>query len=374
MMEQPGNTLLALLRSALWSRPVEGLTETPDWNKVLTLAKEQTVLGLVSDAIGRMPENLRPSADAMHRLRFHVMRTCQAHAMLNRKLARTVDLLRSHDIHPVLFKGQGLALEYPDPMLRQCGDIDLYVGPDDYLKACRTVLEAYGSDGHESESAKHMHIDSDGVTIELHRIAENLPGPFADRRYQKWTRMNLEHREQRHVDIGGTSVDLPPVDFNVVYVMNHAWHHFMNGGVGLRQFCDWTMFVHNHHKEMDIKQIESDLKSFGLWKAWHLFSSIAVRHLGLPAEECPFYDGRYEAKADRVLEVIWMEGNFGKYAERRKVLRPQGYASGKLHSFRQTTLRYRGLMDICPEYVFKSWNHFFFNGIRYFFTGISRNG
>lgn len=370
-MNRDRYTLLLLLQSALWGHCPNAVTSDTDWTKVLTLARQQTVLGLVADAVGKLPAELKPDRDSLMRLQHHVMRSCQAHALLDRKLGETVTLLRAHDIYPVLFKGQGLATNYPDPKLRQCGDIDLYVGEANYRKACDIMISAFGSDEHDSESVKHMHLNNGGVTIELHRIAERQPGYFENKRYQAWTVKHLEHSERRKVQIGGEMIDLPPVNFDVVYIMNHAWHHFVNGGIGLRQVCDWTLYVHRFHKEIDVDMLKKDLKSLNLWKVWHIFASIAVEHLGLPSEECPFYDGSNSKVSAKVLDIILDEGNFGRYSEtKRSSRRPNGYFSSKLHLFKMTTSRYLRNFTVHPTYMVRSWARFMNRGISAFFKGL----
>lgn len=54
--------------------------------------------------------------------------------------------------------------------------------------------------------------------------------------------------------------------------------------------------------------------------------------LGLPADEMPFYDPKYKKAAEKVLELIMLEGNFGKenmkgYKRRRDMLRVSGILS-----------------------------------------------
>ena len=363
-MDRNGKHLLALLRSSLWGIPadVEGI----DWPKVLLLARQQTVLNLISDAVSHLPDELRPGEDTLKKLQQYLMRNCQAHALLNRKVAETVSLMRSNDISPVLFKGQGLALNYPDPLLRQCGDIDLYVGKENYRKACEVAVKAYGAGEDNSESIKHMHLDNGGVSVEIHRIAESVPGLVRDRRFQEWTEHHLGHSQRRKVLIGGISVDLPPVNFDAIYIMNHTWHHFVNGGIGIRQVCDWTLYLHRFHSSIDVHELETDLDRLGLRKVWQLFSHIAVNHLGLPENECPLYDGKHARKAERVLDIIMDEGNFGRYSSHKSKPRPKGYSEGKFHSFKVNTLRVLRVMGVHPSYILMSWCHYVILGVYHF--------
>lgn len=368
-MADTENILLKLVRSALWGTPVESLPMDIDWGKVFRLARQQTLVGLLADAVQKLPPESRPDAQLLSQLRAYVMKNLQAHLLITRKFSDTVNLLRSEGIDPVLFKGHGLALNYPDPMSRQCGDIDLYVGKRDYEKAVTVCVRTFGEGEHDSESLKHYHFDNQGVSVELHRIAEHIPGLRKNRRYQQWTVENLESSQVRSVEVEGVPVHLPPYGFDAVYVMNHAWHHFVVGGIGLRQFCDWTMYLHRFHDKLEPARLEADLKSFGLLKVWHMFAWVAVNRLGLPAEECPLYEGKYARDAQRMLDFVWMDGNFGRFTP-GKGIRPDGYAAGKLHSMIVQTKRYFRIAPVYPGHIMNSWFRYFGNGIYHYFKGL----
>lgn len=369
MMNDIHNNMLALLRSALWGTKVS-FAGSVDWAGVARLASRQTVIGLVADAVCSLPADQQPSAELMHKLRSMRVANIGAHSMLNTRLAEVLELMRKNDISPILLKGQGLASEYPDPTARQCGDIDLYIGRQNYSKACEVAIAAYGKHEHDSESIKHYHFSCGGVQIELHRIAEAMPGHFVDRRFQDWTYRNLHVIGPDTVEIDGVCVPVPPVSFNPLYVLNHAWHHFMNGGIGMRQLCDWMMYLHRHHHQIDAAALKRDLRSMRLLKVWQLFAYIAVNHLGLPAEECPLYDGQSGKKAERVLEMILDEGNFGRYSSRKKTPRPKGYAAGKLHSFRNSTSRYSRLFSIMPLRALECYVSYVGKGVWHYFKGL----
>lgn len=368
-MTQNRQIFLSLVRSSLWGTPAEIPADT-DWNEMMILAVRQTLAVLLSEAVQKLPDDRKPSSDIISQLFGLRVRNIKAHALINRKLVETVTLLNTNGIRTVLLKGQGLARNYQDPLLRQCGDIDLYVGDADYRRAHDVAVEAFGSHPDDSESVKHYHLNNGGVTVELHRIAESLPGRNIDRRFQRWSLAHLLGDGLRKVEIEGAEVYLPPYGFDPVYVMNHAWHHFMNGGIGLRQVCDWTMYLHRYHKHVDVEELERTLHSFRLVKAWHLFAGIAVRHLGLPAEECPLYSGKYPELSDRMLDMILNEGNFGKDSDWHKSHRPEGYSKGKLHSLKWRTKRFIDNLKIDAGASARYYVAFLATGISSYFKGL----
>ena len=51
MMASDAHSLLSLVRSALWSVPAVDLPDDVNWERVISLASRQTLLGLVADAV-----------------------------------------------------------------------------------------------------------------------------------------------------------------------------------------------------------------------------------------------------------------------------------------------------------------------------------
>ena len=128
----------ALLRSALWDTPVVIEGEV-DWDAVMQLAKHHTTNVLLSGVASQIKGNNRPSdsmlGEMQSAMRFNLMNQLQ----LRRILASAVKLLQGHDIDPVLLKGFSLSMLYPNPDLRQFGDIDLYVGLNHFHEACKLL-------------------------------------------------------------------------------------------------------------------------------------------------------------------------------------------------------------------------------------------
>ena len=365
-MEIDFQQFLALLRSGLWNAPADvtlfcGIT---DWEAVLGHAKRQTVLGVVAEGINTLPENLQPSKQIMNKVREKLFSVVQMHTLLNRALEEIVATLQEQGFSPVLLKGQGVAMNYLDPTLRQCGDIDLYIGTEDYERARTFVCQHYGNDEQGSESHKHYHFNHGWVVIELHRIAERLPMPWQNSRFQKWTERHLHGTDLRNVRFGDTEVKLPPVDFDVIYIFNHAWHHFSaGGGIGLRQLCDWVRYLHTYHHAINLVELERNLKAFGLWHAWSIFGCVAVDILGLPSEEFPFYRPQYFFDACQILDMISQEGNFGVYNSDRGN-RPKRYFAGKLHSFLWMNRRFIRLFPMDPLQMSAVWMNYLYIGFR----------
>lgn len=368
-MKNTYETLLALIKCALWGEAYDGPPRIDNWENILQAAAEQTVLGLVGDAITYLPTEILPAPSIRTKLQAKIIRIYQSHAALDRTLVETVRLFESHGINTILLKGQGVALNYPKPMCRQCGDIDLYIGEENFEKALKLLDPQIDSNIYKHAHIRHFEIKKEGVSIEIHRVADSLPDKRNNEAFQQWTKFHLEGENPRKEEIYEASIKLPPTEFDAIYIMHHAWHHFIIGGVGLRQLCDWTMYMHKHHKSLDSSRLHKCLETFGLLQAWQIFASMAINYLGLPREECPLYDGSNDHNAAKAIETILDEGNFGYYSNLRKAPLGTGYLNKKIHTLRFVSLRMLKIATICPSYMMKYWISYTINGINKILTG-----
>lgn len=354
--------LMSILRTALWQTPADDACFGPEpicWDELCDLSLKHTVRLLVFQGACSLAEPLRPPIEWLQTSLAYSVRNMRAHRQLNNCLIEAVYRLNEAGITPVLLKGQAYAQHYPRPEWRQCGDIDLYVGEADYSRAI-AVARACGwqlrPDEKNQPGDKHYGCYLDGVRIELHRVAAILDRPTLNSCFRRWSREQLS-LSARTMRVGETDISLPPPLFDVVFVFQHLYHHFLNGGVGLRQLCDWVVLLHAHSSIIDYGKLEILLERFGLLRGWKMFGCIAVERLGLPVQEFPFYTTRYRARSEKILAIIVCEGNFGRYAP-EQTPRPNGYWRGKLHSYMRHWKRFSSLFSIAPRDVMWSYCQF----------------
>ena len=334
MSEADELCFFALLRAGLWDREADAslFGHSVDWKLVMEHGRKQTVLGVLADGIGKLPQDLLPPLAVRRRLQQELLMIRQGHIRLNHVLNEVWGKLVDAGVRSVLLKGQGMAQNYIYPEQRQCGDIDLYVGEEQYDAACR-VMELYGSvDGLESESFLHRHFHRNGITVEIHRIAAYMSEPSSNKYFQELTCKYLKDGECGFGKLRGSGILLPPANFDAIFVFYHFVRHFVDGGIGLRQICDWMLCLHVRKDEIDRERLMEEVRLLGLERFWRLFGCIAVDYLGLPKDEFPGYVSLDKKMVKRAVGLIFEAGNFGHYfydASRR----PKGYYSGKLFTF-----------------------------------------
>ena len=361
-----------ILKSALWGlddRLDASSLSRDDVMAALRIAKAQTVLGMVANEVMQTSSLscLLNEADKAGLKRF-VMSNLTTGQMLNNALINIVLELRKYGIEPVLLKGQGVAKYYSMPELRQCGDIDVYVGQDNFAKACEVIGEMSSPEDHQGDipSLKHFHTRIGHAFIEIHRYTDVYWPKRYDRVYQKISDAGM-HSDLVPLDFAGVPVMSPSVDFNVFFIFNHFWHHFIADGVGLRQLCDWVRLMHANHGKINLGYLSDVLGKMRLMKEWQVFGYIAVNTLGLPADEMPFYEPKYKKTAEKVLELIMLEGNFGM-ENRKDYKRPKGYVAGKWYSFKRRFGRNLRVLSIFPMESLRHITKVFICGIGVMFS------
>lgn len=338
----------ALVQSGLWDKDIntDVFGQETDWQQLYQTAKVQALLGIVFDGMQKLPQELRPKRELYLRWCNSLLMIEKNNHILNQELANVYALYRANRIEPVLMKGQGVAQNYRNPLHRQCGDIDLYIGPKNYEKANK--LLRHESTGEHEENHKHTCIRWHGVDIENHRVLSRLSCPSSDRSFQQEIARWHDTAACRKLKIGDCQATLPPLSFDVAYVLLHSALHFLNEGIGLRQVCDWANILHAQKEEIDLKDTAKLLEEWGLSKAARIFGVVAVNYLGLPIQELPIsYTEKDLQTGEWLLNDIWQGGNFGKYDQMRKN-RPKGYWKGKWYTFSRATKRCREFGALAP--------------------------
>ncbi|MCB9017445.1 MAG: nucleotidyltransferase family protein [Paludibacteraceae bacterium] len=333
-MDVSQSQFLELNRAALWRKvaDVSLFERGADWKRIFQIAGEQAALGVTYSGMMTLPENLRP--DRMVLLRWYglVVKIENVYHKHLDVLAHIYGIYAELDLCPVLLKGLGVAALYPEPERRQCGDIDLYAPEEDAYERMKSLLaqrNLLGDD--DEESFKHYHFRMEGVVIEIHRKIAKMLSPFYERRFRQLTAEAMAQRQT--VRIGEVEVALSPSWFDAIFLLIHMSIHLAEQGIGVRQISDWSLFLSAHTQNMDRDMIIRNLKRLGLTYDWKLFSAFAVKYLGLDRSAAVIYDGRFEGKAGRLAEMIFVSGNFGKATDAWSH-RPPSFLARKIYALR----------------------------------------
>ena len=304
---------LALVRAGLWETEAR-LSKFSDINysQDLSLAEEQSVVGLVAAGIEHVTDVKVPKEDVLQFVG-QALQLEQQNQAMNTFIGMMIEKMRKAGIYTLLLKGQGIAKCYEKPLWRACGDVDLFLSDDNYETARAFLAPLSSSVEGECIREKHLGMTIDSWVVELHgrlycglssRIDKELDQVYQDTFYGG---------SVRSWDDDGVQVYQLKVENDAIYVFTHILQHFYKGGIGLRQICDWCRLLWTYRETLNIRQLENRLQAMGLMSEWRAFGTFAVEYLGMPMEAMPFYKAseRWKRKARQVKNFVMMSGNFG---------------------------------------------------------------
>lgn len=306
-----------LLQLSLGTR--DNLSWVPDaqkWKGLYELSEEQAILGVMQKGLERLSqENFSPPKNILLQWIGRSQIIQQRNQVMNKAVVSLSKELVSENNFLVV-KGQTLAMMYPAPNLRQSGDIDYLVHPDywdmaiEHLKeqARKSVIARF----EDSNALKHVEWQKNGVQYEMHRSLAS----FSCARHQRyWEEVIMPEVWATPWTVSVDGYDVPtlaPV-YNVMYVFEHIFEHFIKEGIGLRQFVDWYYLMDNvKWKKDDVTLLEMHLKGIGLFDAFCGMGAILTDYLGLEEKRFPFViSKKAHSQVPKLIKNILKLGNFG---------------------------------------------------------------
>ena len=230
--------------------------EKVDWPAIFTLANQQKLLPILFETARKMPaaeENVALFAVTKQQVIGQVLNQTVRSA----EFSDLYHKLRSAGLHPIVVKGQLCSRLYPLKDHRISADDDLYI-PDAEFMVCHEQLLANGlttgTPTDELASADEVSYTKNDspLYIELHRHL-------------------FDSAEDAHDELNHFFADLKPVESDgllampphehLLYLILHAYKHFVRSGIGLRQFCDIGLWARAYHAEIDWQRLHDQCAS-----------------------------------------------------------------------------------------------------------------
>lgn len=319
---------LALVRGGLWEKEVR-LSQfgEVDYEEVMSLAEEQSVVGLVTAGLEHVKDVKVPKEELLQFVG-QSLQIEQRNEAMNAFIEDLYGRMQGGDMYSILMKGQGIAQCYERPLWRTSGDIDLLVNGDNYDKTKKWFRTIGQVDEDENEFRKRVNMTVDSWDVELHGTMRGELGRRIERGIDEAQRDVFFGGNVRLWKNGNTTVFLPSADNDVIFIFTHILQHFFRGGIGLRQICDWCRLMWTYRAELDFGLLESRIRKAGIMSEWKAFGAFAVEYLGMPREAMPMFDSgsstseaaeqsvkihdsRFKRKAERILNYVMQVGNFG---------------------------------------------------------------
>ena len=367
-MNEATRSFFDLLQVAVGARTDLGRVRTDEeWGEIYAIACKHNLEALVLSALDRVPAAQLPSKRPMMRIYADSQKIRQKNARFNAELQVVADHYAAAGFPGVILKGQGLAALYDDPGVRTPGDIDIWLDG-----STRDIIRLVKSENPNVHELFCHHIDCqlfDGIEVEAHFYPSWMNSPFGNAWLRRWFEAQKPAQFANKVTLGGiaaegdteahpeSTVAVPTLAFNRVYVLLHIYRHLFQEGIGLRQLLDYYYILKQGFTEAEQQETLAVLRRLKMlrfaaavmWVLGEVFALESNYMLVEPSRK----DGEF------LLGEILSAGNFGRYDARNAGL---GTASEGGKFFRKLRRLARFLGSYPSEVLwspyFKIW-HFF---------------
>ena len=172
-----------------------------------------------------------------------------------------IDLMHRNGIETLVLKGTHLAKYYPEPELREFGDLDLYFYDrhDEADKLAAKKLHVTVN----NEVHHHTKYNYRGVTVESHYDFLNTHYPPSNRRFETLL------KEQA-----------PSPTFEVLFLLRHMAGHFAASRITLRDLVDWVLTYKTLKEKVDWSLVNKTIEDFGMTDFVAALNAISENRLG----------------------------------------------------------------------------------------------
>lgn len=289
-MERYDELLLDALRAALRNETVDWEDVTPEeFGLLYRRADMHHVFPLVYSAVRGCPAagKLDPAVSAQMRTR--TMQQITAQILKADALDTLYKKLADADCAPLVVKGAVCRALYPQPDLRVSGDEDLLTAPELFGKVEAVFLEnglvpAGKTQDREKDYEVSYWKPGSPLYIELHRslfspqseAVGDLNQFFADC-FDRAETIRIGKAPYR---------TLCPTD-HLLFLILHAFKHFLHSGFGIRQVADICLYAARYESRLDWNRLGDCCRTAHALGFTAAVFAIGSRHLGLTVPGLP---------------------------------------------------------------------------------------
>ena len=284
-----------------------------EWAAMFDMAEKQSLTGVLLRGLEKLPNAERPPQELLLEWIGIQKIVASTNKVQDAKSKNLYEWFKEKGCDSCIIKGQGVARLYPQPELRQSGDIDIWVNADR-----DDVVSKMHSESIDVSVIDYVNCHAaffDDVEVEVHFRPTYFFNPFANKRLQKWIQDNKSEQMASFDDAVGFCY--PTIAFNLVFSLIHIYRHVFSEGIGLRQLMDYY-YILNHSTENERLAAFDTLRSFDLKK--FVATVMYVMRRVFDIEDSLLLCQPNQEEGEFLLEEILRGGNFGQYDDRNKHL------------------------------------------------------
>lgn len=224
-----------------------------DWQMLFRLCQYHQILPMIYDTVYACPAFQTCPQETVQMIKTQVIRQVMVQSRKTEEFLQLYKKLLEQDLTPLVVKGLVCRELYREPDYRCSGDEDVLI-PAEQFKACNEVFAAAGMemlepDQDPDEAGEVPFYKVGGLLhIELHKELFSSESEA----YGDLNRLFDGVFERKIQDtIHGVPVYTMCHTDHLLYLILHAFKHFLHSGFGIRQVCDIVIYAEAFGKEID---------------------------------------------------------------------------------------------------------------------------
>ena len=275
-----------------------------NWVELHALAEKQGLSAIVLDGVEKLPLEKRPQKKDLLQWIGEVLQMESDYSIKEKASAEMALLFENRGIRTYVLKGTVVSECYPNPIHRTSVDMDCFLvskeGDFDAWEKGNQVIEGAGFEV-KRDFYKNSTCFFPGMTVENHQFLTPFRGNMRMKNLERLLQ-GLIRADKGGDMIEGTCLCRPPVMATALFLVEHAYSHFLHEGLTWKLVLDWMMFSQKHQKDIDWTSFEVLVDEFGFRKFYDSFIRLGKYLLG----EVQGSDSS-RVKDKRMLEDIWAD-------------------------------------------------------------------
>ena len=313
-MERISELFLQALKAALENRQVSWDDDVTgeELRQILALSQEHHVQPMIFEAVYACPAATRLDPVIAGFCRRNTVQSVMAQTVKTQEFLELFTHFRQENLRPLVVKGIICRNLYPKPDYRFSGDEDVLCGEAQFKK-CHKAMIGFGmepcSPSLDSYEVPYRKPDG-GLYIELHKtLFASDSDIFSD------CNRLFDQAFDKAVDIEINGVPVPTLSYtdHMLYLILHAFKHFLHSGFGIRQVCDMVLFANAYGENVDWKYVLKKCKGIRADKFAAAIFEIGRKHLNFDPDcaHYPRFWREISVEIDPILEDLLCGGIYG---------------------------------------------------------------
>lgn len=277
------------------------------WRQLFQLSMVHGVVALVYDGINKCKDKFRLQMpeDLKFSWKKAVAEIEETNRHKNTKLAQLYEQMTHNRLRPILFKGQSMAVLYPNGEHRTSGDIDIYFPYESQAKTAEDWLYD-NSSSYEPRANEIIKFIWQDMPVEFHNEMEHLTNPLLNRKLQNIIDKEIRCCDSYYIMINGTRIEGVPPTLNLLLILTRIVTFMLNEGVSMKQLVDLGMFLRSIGDKVDYVLLQSQIKKLGMRETVNIIGSMMIELLRFDADELPFMTNTPQKLDTQILNEIFL--------------------------------------------------------------------